>query len=263
MSFANKISIHFGEVIHHRFSPENLFRYFTFYIRIPMRSRKFNPQLFKNSGIGDNQFSWISFYDKDHGDQNLYSLEWIEHILQKSQLANEVDGEIWLHTFPRILGFVFNPVSFWFCHQSNGTLKAIIAEVNNTFGERHTYLLKAPNNQSIAWGKELFTEKIFHVSPFFDVIGHYRFRFMQQSSNNPHPKYVSRIDYFQGDQHTLMTSVNGTEYPLNFYTKFKAISRFPLLTISVVVKIHWQAVKLWVKGAKFYKKPKPPNIPIS
>jgi uncharacterized protein len=257
-----KLSIHFGDVIHHRFSPENLFRYPTFYLRIPMRSKKMDPHLFQKSGIGNNRFSWISFYDKDHGDQNVYGLDWIEHILAQAQL-NDVDGEIWLHTFPRVLGFVFNPVSFWFCHQASGELKAIVAEVNNTFGERHTYLLRPSNATSLSWGQELFTEKIFHVSPFFDVIGQYRFRFMQQSSDLENPKYVSRIDYFQNNVHTLMTSISGTEYPLNNATKWKAILRFPFLTMSVVLKIHWQAVKLWFKGAKFYKKPKPPNISIS
>ena len=262
MNLSNQATIHFVEVIHQRFSPKNQFRYTTFYIRIPMRSRKLNPQLLQNRGIGDNRFSWISFYDKDHGNEYQQSLDWVERILKDAKIE-EIDGEIWLHTFPRILGFVFNPVSFWFCHQASGELKAIIAEVNNTFGERHTYLLKSPNEQTISWGQELFTNKIFHVSPFFDVIGKYRFRFMQQSNKAPQPKYVSRIDYFQKDQHTLMTSVSGTEFPLNFFTKSKAICSFPLLTLSVVVKIHWQAVKLWVKGAKFYKKPKPPNIPIS
>jgi len=258
----NKASIHFGQVIHQRYSPLNGFKYPTFYLRIPMRSRRLDPLLLKNQGIGDNSFSWISFYDRDYGDKSLSSLEWVEDLLNKSQ-CNNVDGEIWLHTFPRVFGYVFNPVSFWFCHASNGDLKAIIAEVNNTFGERHAYLLQSPSSNNIYWGQELTTTKIFHVSPFFDVIGHYRFRFMKQNSNAVHPKFVSRIDYFQEDQHTLMTSVSGSEFELNYSTKMRAIISFPLLTLSVIMKIHWQAVKLWIKGAKFYKKPKPPEVPIS
>jgi hypothetical protein len=86
---------------------------------------------------------------------------------------------------------------------------------------------------------------------------------MKQNSNAVHPKFVSRIDYFQEDQHTLMTSVSGSEFELNYSTKMRAIISFPLLTLSVIMKIHWQAVKLWIKGAKFYKKPKPPEVPIS
>lgn len=262
MNEIHQASIHFGKVIHHRFSPNNRFQYGTFYLRIPMRSRRLSPNLLKHQGIGDNRFGWISFYDKDYGGENLHSLDWIEHIL-KAHGCEDVDGEIWLHTFPRVLGFIFNPVSFWFCHQASGDLKAIIAEVNNTFGERHTYLLKSLNNTAMHWGQELIAQKVFHVSPFFDVVGNYRFRFMQQASTSPQPKFVSRIDYFQNDVHTLMTSISGTEYLLNPQSKLRAIFNFPFLTFSVVLKIHWQAVKLWVKGAKFYKKPKPPGFPIS
>jgi DUF1365 family protein len=262
MSTTHKASIHFGKVIHHRYSPNNRFQYGTFYLRIPMRSRKLSPNLLTHQGIGDNRFGWIAFYDKDYGNENLQSLDWVEHIL-KEHGPEDVDGEIWLHTFPRVLGFIFNPVSFWFCHQANGELKAIIAEVNNTFGERHTYLLKSENNTVMTWGQELMAQKVFHVSPFFDVIGHYRFRFMQQTSSSPQPKFVSRIDYFQNETHTLMTSISGSEYPLDHRSKLRAILNFPFLTISVVLKIHWQAVKLWIKGAKFYKKPKPPGFPIS
>ncbi len=258
----NKASIHFGQVIHQRYSPQNRFKYPTFYLRIPMRSRGVDANLLKNQGIGDNSFSWISFYDQDHGDKILQSLEWVEHLL-KMNGCSEIDGEIWLHTFPRVFGYVFNPVSFWFCHASNGGLKAIVAEVNNTFGERHAYLLQSPSSANISWGQELSTKKIFHVSPFFDVVGHYRFRFMKQEGCVVHPKFVSRIDYFQNDQHSLMTSVSGSEFILNSSSKMRAILSFPFLTLSVILKIHWQAFKLWIKGAKFYKKPKTPEIPIS
>jgi len=262
MSLLHEPSIHFGKVLHHRYVPNNRFSYPVFYLRIPMRSRRLDPHILKNKGIGDNRFSWLSFFDKDHGDDSLHSLEWVEALLKKNN-RQDIDGEIWLHTFPRVLGYVFNPVSFWFCHHSSGELRAIVAEVNNTFGERHFYFLDSPNHDVLPWGKELFTKKIFHVSPFFDVVGDYRFRFMRQANEVHHPKCVSRIDYFQDATHTLMTSVSGTEYALNRYSIFRAIASFPFLTFSVVFKIHWQAIKLWLKGAKFYKKPKPPEIQTS
>jgi DUF1365 family protein len=262
MSLLNRASIHFGQVIHHRHAPENRFHYPMFYLRIPMRSRRLDPKLLTHHGVGDNRFSWMSFYDQDHGDEHRQSLEWVESLLAEKG-HQEIDGEIWLHTFPRILGFVFNPVSFWFCHSANGVLRVVIAEVNNTFGERHTYILDSSGEASIPWGKTLRTQKVFHVSPFFDVIGNYQFRFMQQSGHKETPKYVSRIDYFQGDVHTLMTSVSGTEYPLTKAKMWEAILRFPILTMGVVLKIHWQAFKLWIKGAKFYKKPQPPEIKTS
>jgi DUF1365 family protein len=262
MSLLNQASIHFGKVIHHRHHPDNRFNYSVFYLRIPMRSRRLDTCMLSSKGVGDNRFSWISFFDKDHGDTNLHSLDWAENVLKQIE-RSDVDGEIWLHTFPRILGYVFNPVSFWFCHDKDKNLKVIIVEVNNTFGERHTYVLQEPNGTSLKWGHVMKADKIFHVSPFFDVVGNYQFRFMQQTSSPVNPKFVSRIDYFQDGCHTLMTSVSGSEFPLNRQSKWRAMTRFPVLTMGVILKIHWQAFKLWSKGAKFYKKPKPPKIQIS
>jgi DUF1365 family protein len=158
-----------------------------------------------------------------------------------------------LHTFPRFLGYVFNPVSFWFCHDDKQQLIAIVAEVNNTFGDRHAYLLQE-KHQPLVWGKTLAANKIFYVSPFFDVKGSYTFRFMRQE-NDTFARQVSRIDYFEDKEHVLMTSISGQEYSVNFATRFRAFFRYPLLTFGVIVKIHWQALKLWIKGAKFYKKP--------
>ena len=255
-------SIHFGRVIHQRSTPKNHFNYPVFYLRIPMRTRRLEPHLLKRHGIGDNHFSWISFFDRDHGVQEPDSLAWVEKIIGQSNLP-PIDGEIWLHTFPRVLGYVFNPVSFWFCHNLSGKLVAIIAEVNNTFGERHSYVLNPPNQYEIFWGENLSAEKVFHVSPFFNVEGNYLFRFMRQLNNSSAPRQVSRIEYFEKGVLVLMTSVSGTEFPLDWKSKFKAIASFPFLTFGVITKIHWQALKLWLKGAHFYKKPKPPSIQIT
>ena len=255
-------SIHFGRVIHQRSTPKNHFNYPVFYLRIPMRTRRLEPHLLKRHGIGDNHFSWISFFDRDHGVQEPDSLAWVEKIIGQSNLP-PIDGEIWLHTFPRILGYVFNPVSFWFCHNISGKLIAIIAEVNNTFGERHSYVLNPPNQYEIFWGENLSAEKVFHVSPFFNVEGNYLFRFMRQPNNTNALRQVSRIEYFEKGVQVLMTSVSGTEFPLDWKNKFKAIASFPFLTFGVITKIHWQALKLWLKGAHFYKKPKPPSIQIT
>ena len=261
-SLLNFPSIHFGRVIHQRSTPKNHFNYSVFYLRIPMRTRRLEPHLLKRHGIGDNHFSWISFFDRDHGVQEPDSLAWVEKIIGQSNLP-PIDGEIWLHTFPRVLGYVFNPVSFWFCHNLSGKLVAIIAEVNNTFGERHSYVLNPPNQYEIFWGENLSAEKVFHVSPFFNVEGNYLFRFMRQLNNSSAPRQVSRIEYFEKGVQVLMTSVSGTEFPLDWKSKFKAIASFPFLTFGVITKIHWQALKLWLKGAHFYKKPKPPSIQIT
>lgn len=264
MTLLNSPSFLFGQVFHERKLPKkNKFTYRVFSIRIPMRSRRIQPDLLRNSGIADNRFSWISFYDKDHGNGDDQSLEWVEAILKESGIS-DLDGEIWLHTFPRILGYVFNPVSFWFCHSSNGALKVVLAEVNNTFGERHTYLLQPPNGSTeILYGQALEAKKIFHVSPFFDLLGAYVFHFLKKDNGVKAHQHLSKIEYFVDHELQLITSISGREYPITLKTKLKAILNFPLMTFGVMLKIHWQALILWIKGVKFYKKPSPPTTYIS
>ena len=255
MASLNSASICFGEVLHKRTKPKkNAFRYPVFFLRIPMRSRNTDRTLLSKSGVGDNSFSWISFYDRDHGQGDLDALAWIENELKKSNI-NDVDGEIWLHTFPRILGYVFNPVSFWFCQNSEGQVKAVMAEVNNTFGDRHCYLLKPHQKKHIQYGESLIADKEFHVSPFFDVLGHYVFRFMRKETLANQTQNVSKIEYWQDNELLLSTSINGRELPLTKINMIKSIVKFPLLTFGVILKIHWQAIKLWYKGAKFYSRP--------
>ena len=245
-------SFHFGRVIHHRYQPNNRFSYRVFYLRIPMRARQKDPTLLSKLGIGDNKFSTFSFYDKDHGLDQQTSLNWVENLLADQNIKNAT-GEIWLHTFPRFFGYVFNPVSFWFCHDDANQLVAIVAEVNNTFGDRHAYLLHA-DQEHLPWGKTLHSKKLFYVSPFFEVKGRYQFRFMRQDLENQ-ARHVSRIEYYDQADCVLMTSISGQERPISFSSKLYAFFNYPLLTIGVIVKIHFQAIKLLLKGAKFYKKP--------
>lgn len=252
MSILNSASICFGEVLHNRTHPKkNSFRYGIFYLKIPMRSRRIDPGILSESGVGDHRFSWISFYDQDHGIGGSDSLAWIEGELQKSKLAG-IDGEIWLHTFPRVLGYVFNPVSFWFCHNAAGQIKAILAEVNNTFGDRHCYLLEPHPNAEIHFGETLKVQKDFHVSPFFDLQGHYLFRFMRRTSSSEKIQNVSRIEYWLNEKIQLSTSISGEEFPLTRKNILRAIVKFPILSFGIILKIHWQAVRLFVKGIKFH-----------
>ena len=126
--------------------------------------------------LGINRAAPMAVLDRDHGDGRPL-LAWIDALLADHGVT-DADGEIWLHAFPRVFGYVFNPVSFWFAHRGDGTLRAIVAEVNNTFGERHCYLLSHDDGRPLAWGEELHARKVFHVSPFCAIEGHYRFRFM-------------------------------------------------------------------------------------
>jgi DUF1365 family protein len=150
-----------------------------------------------------------------------------------------------------VLGHTFKPVSFWYCHCPDGQLRAIVVEVNNTFGERHCYLLDAPR-----FGVEQRAAKVFHVSPFCPVEGGYRFRFMVDPTRH---RTVGRIDYDDASGPLLQTSVCGTLQALDARTTRQALWRYPAMTLGVVLRIHWQALKLFAKRVPFFTKPVPPT----
>jgi DUF1365 family protein len=259
----NQPKINFGVVKHRRFRPaQNAFGYGVFTVSIPMRTRSQQPQLLSKGGLKDNRFGLASFFDKDHGQGESNSLAWIEKLLQENQVPN-VDGEIWLQTFPRVLGYVFNPVSFWICTRANGQVQAVIAEVNNTFGERHCYLLCKDSGDVLHSGETLTSKKVFHVSPFCEIRGEYHFRFLfpHESSSGRHSVY--RIELHEDGRPLIHTSISGQSRPLSRANLYLAFISYPLMSLGVIFRIHWQALRLWLKGLPFHSKPKPPEFEVS
>ena len=255
--------INFGLVKHRRLRPtENAFGYGVFTLLIPMRARKSHPHILNENGVSDNRFGICSFYDKDHGNGQSDSLAWIENVLKESGI-DHIDGEIWLQTFPRVLGYVFNPVSFWICTDSNQKVQAVLAEVNNTFGERHCYLLYKNSRAPILSGESMTSKKVFHVSPFCEVRGEYHFRFLFSQDSRSKEHSVARIELHEDGQALINTSISGVSRPLSKANVILALFRYPLMSLGVIFRIHWQALKLWVKGVPFYTKPKPPEFEIS
>ena len=248
----NEAALVIGTVRHARLRPvEHAFAYPTFCVLLPMRAwarGKSQPALPRN------RRGWMSFHDSDHGDGGPDALAWLERLLA-AHGVHDVDGEIRLLTYPRVLGFVFKPVSFWFCERANGSLRAVVAEVNNTFGERHSYLLSGPE---VAWGRTLEADKALHVSPFFPVRGRYRFRFARTAA-----RIVAHVDYADTEGPLLITSVGGALVPLTRGSARTALSRMPVLTLGVVARIHWQALKLWLKRVPVHPKPDPPAPPAA
>lgn len=269
MSTVNRPQLCFGTVRHSRSRPAvHAFNYGVYFMRLPLRAMAARdvdagrlPGLFSH-----NRFNLLSFYDKDHGDAQQAPLVWIDGLL-KQEGIHDADGEIWLQAFPRVLGYVFNPVSFWFCHRSDGQLRAVLCEVRNTFGEHHRYLLDT--GTVMPYGTELTAHKVFHVSPFCEVSGEYHFRFMRTThahvddTDGWSERTVARIAYDDAAGPLLLTSLSGISRPLSNASVLKAFFLYPLMTFGVVAKIHWQALRLWIKRVPFFRKPQPPSHEMS
>ena len=230
----------------------------------------------RRSFFGINRWNLLSFLERDHGPRDgsplipWFSRLYLSHrdslhlqknpanaTLPAASSSESPFAEVWLQTFPRVLGYVFYPVSFWYGYRADGELIAILAEVSNTFGERHNYLLAHPDGRPIRDGEWFERDKVFHVSPFFPVCGHYRFRFHLGSGQ---PRV--RIDYGEGGDsggELLRTAVSGVPAPLTGRRALTTFLRYPLLTVGVMVRIHWQAALLYFgKRVQFFKKPAPP-----
>lgn len=238
----------FGKVMHQRLFPKkNGFVYGIYYLFFPLSKLQDMQDGWR---FGVNRAGIMSFHDKDHGARDGTSLgSWVaEHL---AAAGVDADGEIFLMTMPRIFGHVFNPVSFYFCHDRKEKLKAVICEVNNTFGETHSYICKPPSGEEIGENTWIEAEKLFHVSPFLERNGHYRFLFTLKAD-----KINIVIDYHAADgQKQLLTSVGGTLFPMTAENRRRAFWRHPFVALVAVARIHWHAVKLLAKGVKYVPKP--------
>lgn len=243
-----------GQVMHRRLRPvANRFVYPVFFCLLPLSALETSA----NRLFSINRFNLLSFHYADHGAcDGGHPLPWIRALLAQSGL--HADGEIWLQCFPRMLGFVFNPVSFWFCHAADGALVAVLAEVSNTFGQRHRYLLAHGDGRTLAEGETLQAAKTFHVSPFLAVQGRYRFRFHSRSVDDAPFWRLARIEHADAAGDLLHTALSGQGRALDAPGVLRAALRFPLMTLLIVLRIHWQALKLWCKGAPFFHQPPSP-----
>jgi len=231
---------------------ENAFRYSVDYVMFNATHKILGPALFSRNAAGV-----FSVYDTDHGGppNRGRGAAWVKDVLRSHGV--ELEGDILLLAQPRVLGHVFNPVSFWLCHNATGDICAVISEVTNTFGDRHSYLCHHDDLRPILPTDTLSAQKIFHVSPFQPIDGNYVFRF------DIRPDKIGIWIDLQIPGGGVMANLIGPRRPLRTVDILRALLRRPFGSRRVLGLIHWQAFKLWRKGAKYRKRPSPPETEVS
>lgn len=235
-------------VFHKRCQPKiNAFTYHTYYLSVPLQRLS---KLKSNLMLGINKSGLMSFHNKDHGSRDGADLkQWLTEQYANCQL--EPDHHVVLIAMPRIMGYVFNPISFWLNFNEQKQLTSVLCEVNNTYGEGHNYICAEVNQQIIDRTKWYQLDKCFHVSPFLPREGRYAFNF----DVTDHQVRICIRYYDQHDQLALTTSLTGQIKPFSRLSALKLYCVVPLMTFKVIGLIYWQAVKLKLKGLLFRNKP--------
>ena len=235
-----------------RGATKNAFRYSIDYVLTDAEAEVQTPALFsRNSG------NMMSLQDSDHGGapKKGKGATWVREVLAAYDVTDAIRIELLAQ--PRLLGHVFNPVSFWLCYNAEDTLTTVIAEVSNTFGDRHSYLCRHEDGRAITKDETLAAQKLMHVSPFQPVEGGYTFRFDIQPGS-----IGIWIDYSRGNG-GLIATLTGPRKPITNASILRAALRRPFGSRRVLALIHWQAIKLWWKGATFRSQPEPPADEVS
>lgn len=210
-----------------------------------------------------NRFNLLAFHDSDHGSElgpggapGGSLRRWAEDVLRE-QGIHLAGGRIRLLCMPRLLGFGFNPISLWYCEHADGSLRAVIAEVRNTFGEKHSYVL-ASGGAPMPYEFPQEKDKCFHVSPFFDLVGRYRFLLSE-----PGERLRVVIQESREGTPILDATLAGERLALTDAALLGQVLRMPLMTLKVVGAIHWEALKIWLRGGRFHRKPEPPRVKVT
>jgi len=246
--------LYFGSVAHRRLRPRSHeLRYRLFWTLIDLDEVAELPR--RSAIFSYNGANILSFHDMDHGDASGTPLRpQVERMLADHGIAFD-RGPIRLLCMPRIFGYAFNPISIYFCYQKDRGLGAIVYEVHNTFGERHSYVFdarEAPAPHAHACGKR------FHVSPFMDIGMRYEFRTVL-----PDERVALAIRGSDADGTLIHASLAGAAAPFTTANLLRGLLLYPLMTFKVTAAIHWHALRLWIKGIRIRPKPQPPGEPTT
>jgi DUF1365 family protein len=259
-------TLYVGRVMHRRLRPFGhrfVYRVFSLFIDIDrIDEAAATSRLFSH-----NRFNLFGYRDSDHGPRIVGSAggarlrQWLESHLDAAGI-DIGHGRIRLLCFPRVLGYTFNPLSIYFCHDVDGQLAAIIYEVHNTFGDRHVYLFRIDGADHEGASRSAVlthaTDKAFHVSPFIDMTPRYRFRLREPGETL---SILIREADAGGD--LLLATLHGEAVAFNDRNLAKLFVTHPLMTLKVIVAIHWEALRLWWKGARYHPRPEPPSDGMS
>lgn len=246
-------ALYVGTVTHSRLEPlEHRFRYRVFYGLFDIdRLGELSDRL-RLFSLG--RFNLFSFRARDYGPADGSPLRpWVERSLADAEVDLD-GGKILLLTFPRVLGFVFNPLSIWYCYGPDGDLRGVIYEVRNTFGDRHSYVVPVRPDHST---RHRFDKQL-HVSPFNDMDQTYQF-----SISEPGQRLSVSIDQSEEGSRFLRAGMALSRLPLTDMNLIRVFLTHPLVTVKVVAAIHWEALRLWVKGAVFHRRPEPASHTVT
>ncbi len=200
-----------------------------------------------------NRRGLISLYDQDYGPQDGTPLRpWIDGVLRERGL-DTADGRVLLLTVPRVLNHAFNPLSVWFCLDRDEQPRAVLCEVHNTFGETYGYLLHQ-DGAPMAFPIRSRATKVFHVSPFFPVDGEYRFLLSALTES-----LTVAIGYDGAEGQRLSAVQTGERRPLTDGQLWRILGRLPPPGIRALAGIHWEALKIYLRGGQFHSRPQPPE----
>ncbi len=241
-----------GDVMHARMKPKaHRFTYGVYTLLIDIDALDAADRASRFFSVGRRNL--LSFEPRDHGDGGRTPLrEHIRRLLAEAGLRTP-PARILLLCYPRVLGFVFNPISVYFAYDADGQLIGVVYEVRNTFGDMHTYVAPVRDGELTEAGLRQERDKLFHVSPFMDMAMRYRFRLRP-----PGPDVALRILETDAEGPILSASFIGKHTELTNGGVLAAFCSIPLLTLKVVGGIHFEAMKLWFKGIRFFTRPTPP-----
>jgi uncharacterized protein len=242
-------ALYFGEVMHARLKPvAHRFNYRVMSLLIDLDRLAAADR--QSPLFGVNRAALYSFHERDHGHRDGTSLR---AYAGRCAAQHDIDlsgGKVWLLCYPRLLGYTFNPLSVYFCTRADGALALVIYEVRNTFGNIHSYVLPVRPGEVTEAGLRQHQDKLFFVSPFIEMAMRYHFRV-----SPPGEQVRLRILETDQDGPLLAATFNGRRRALTTSALLRSFASLPLVTLKIVAAIHWEALRLWLKGVRLVERP--------